>query len=39
MEKIYEIYFTLMKELNLSKEQIDVMPFWLAENLYIEING
>lgn len=37
MAEIYKIYYTLIKELNLTPSEIDVMPFWQAEQLYKEI--
>jgi hypothetical protein len=37
MAEIYKIYYTLIKELNLKPSEIDVMPFWQAEQLYEEI--
>lgn len=37
MQEIYKIYYALIKELNLTPEEVDVMPFWYAERLYKEL--
>lgn len=31
---LYKIYFTLIKELNMTKEQIDELPFYRVQELY-----
>lgn len=37
MEEIYKIYYTLIKELNLTPEQVNIMPVWQAQQLYDEV--
>jgi hypothetical protein len=37
MQEIYKIYYTLIKELHLQPSEVDVMPFWYAEQLYNEL--
>lgn len=34
MKQIFDIYFTLVKHLHLTVNQIDEMPFYEVQNLY-----